>query len=215
MNVDPTAARAATPAAAAPPTASPTASPTADFQTFLTLLTTQMRNQDPLNPMESTQFVAQLATFTSVEQQIETNTRLDGLTAALTANDTGTLAAWLGKSVSALGQARYAGSPVTPTFDAPVPPGARLVVRDALGEVVSDQAYAGGTWSGHLATGRELPHGTYSFELRSAQAAGDRLLERPYFHARVQEARMSPDGPVLRLADGRSIAARDVASVRD
>ena len=63
-------------------------SPTTDFETFLTLLTTQMRNQDPLNPMESTQFVEQLATFTSVEQQIETNTKLDNLTAALTANDT-------------------------------------------------------------------------------------------------------------------------------
>ena len=48
-----------------------------DFQTFLKLLTAQMRHQDPLEPLDSTQFVAQLAAFSSVEQQIETNTKLE------------------------------------------------------------------------------------------------------------------------------------------
>ncbi len=47
-----------------------------DFQTFLTLLTTQLRNQDPLKPMDSTQFVAQLASFSAVEQQVRTNEKL-------------------------------------------------------------------------------------------------------------------------------------------
>jgi flagellar basal-body rod modification protein FlgD len=48
-----------------------------DFQTFLKLLTAQMRHQDPLEPLDATQFVAQLAAFSSVEQQIETNTKLE------------------------------------------------------------------------------------------------------------------------------------------
>ncbi|WP_185802721.1 flagellar hook capping FlgD N-terminal domain-containing protein [Pontivivens nitratireducens] len=190
-------------------------SPTTDFETFLTLLTTQMRNQDPLNPMESTQFVEQLATFTSVEQQIETNTKLDNLTAALTANDTNGLAAWLGKSVSVLGQAHYSGAPVELNFDAPPPAGARLVVRDAMGDIVADQAYSGGAWSGTLATGRDLPHGLYDFELRSAVANGDRLLAQPFVHSRVEEARMTASGPVLKLEDGRSIDADAVASIRN
>ncbi len=47
-----------------------------DFETFLKLLTTQMRNQDPLKPMDSTEFVAQLASFSAVEQQIRANDRL-------------------------------------------------------------------------------------------------------------------------------------------
>lgn len=191
------------------------AAPATDFETFLTLLTTQMRNQDPLNPMESTQFVEQLATFTSVEQQIETNAKLDNLTAALTASDTNGLAAWLGRSVSVLGQAQYRGDPVALSFDAPPPPGARLVVRDTLGELVADQPYSGGAWTGQLATGRELPAGVYDFELRSAVSSGDRLIAQPYVHSRVEEARMSPEGPILRLEDGRSIAASAVASIRD
>jgi flagellar basal-body rod modification protein FlgD len=50
-----------------------------DFNNFLTLLTTQLKNQDPLSPMDSTQFTAQLVAFTGVEQQINTNTKLDSL----------------------------------------------------------------------------------------------------------------------------------------
>ena len=49
----------------------------ADFQTFLTLLTTQMKNQDPLNPTDSTEFVAQLASFSGVEQQVRANEQLE------------------------------------------------------------------------------------------------------------------------------------------
>lgn len=55
-----------------------------DFQTFLQLLTAQMRHQDPLEPLDSTQFVAQLAAFSSVEQQIQTNAKLDLLNENLT-----------------------------------------------------------------------------------------------------------------------------------
>src|SRR5258708_3531997 len=51
----------------------------ADFNNFLTLLTTQLKNQDPLSPMDSTQFTQQLVAFTGVEQQINTNTKLDQL----------------------------------------------------------------------------------------------------------------------------------------
>src|SRR5271154_461249 len=50
-----------------------------DFNDFLTLLTTQLQNQDPLSPMDSTQFTAQLVAFTGVEQQINTNSKLDSL----------------------------------------------------------------------------------------------------------------------------------------
>src|SRR5271170_2758728 len=50
-----------------------------DFNDFLQLLTTQLQNQDPLSPMDSTQFTAQLVAFTGVEQQINTNSKLDSL----------------------------------------------------------------------------------------------------------------------------------------
>ena len=48
-----------------------------DYQSFLKLLVAEMKNQDPTKPMESTQYVAQLATFSQVEQSVQTNTKLD------------------------------------------------------------------------------------------------------------------------------------------
>ncbi|MEM9421428.1 MAG: flagellar hook capping FlgD N-terminal domain-containing protein, partial [Pseudomonadota bacterium] len=56
---------------------------TSDFNTFLQLLTAQVNNQDPLEPLDSTQFVEQLATFSALEQQINTNSQLDTITGLL------------------------------------------------------------------------------------------------------------------------------------
>jgi flagellar basal-body rod modification protein FlgD len=53
--------------------------PTVDYNSFLQLLIAQMQNQDPLNPTDSTQFVTQLATFSNVEQGVNTNSKLDQL----------------------------------------------------------------------------------------------------------------------------------------
>lgn len=52
---------------------------TVDYQSFLKLLVTQMKNQDPTKPMDSTDYVAQLATFSQVEQTVQTNSKLDQL----------------------------------------------------------------------------------------------------------------------------------------
>jgi flagellar basal-body rod modification protein FlgD len=56
-----------------------TAAPTLDYNSFLTLLMAEMKNQDPTNPMDSTQYVAQLATFSQVGQAVQTNSKLDQL----------------------------------------------------------------------------------------------------------------------------------------
>ena len=68
-----------------------------DFQNFLTLLTAQLRNQDPLNPSDSTEFVAQLAQFTSVEQLVNVNNKIDKLASALVAEGIDKYSSWIGK----------------------------------------------------------------------------------------------------------------------
>lgn len=55
------------------------AGPSLDYQAFLRLLMAEMKNQDPTNPIDSSQYVAQLASFSSVEQAIRTNSKLDAL----------------------------------------------------------------------------------------------------------------------------------------
>jgi flagellar basal-body rod modification protein FlgD len=65
------------PASAAPPTAdSPVSDPTVNKQTFLQLLVAQIKNQNPLNPTDGTQFLSQLAQFSELEQMINVNTNL-------------------------------------------------------------------------------------------------------------------------------------------
>ena len=60
-------------------TSSSVSTPTVDYNSFLQLLIAQMQNQEPLNPTDSTQFVTQLATFSNVEQGVNTNSKLDQL----------------------------------------------------------------------------------------------------------------------------------------
>ncbi|MEM9127629.1 MAG: flagellar hook capping FlgD N-terminal domain-containing protein, partial [Pseudomonadota bacterium] len=68
----------------AQPTSTPQANAlTSDFETFLLMLTAQARNQDPLEPLDSSQYASQLAQFSMVEQQVQTNDLLSSLSNAL------------------------------------------------------------------------------------------------------------------------------------
>jgi len=78
-----------------------TKSLTENYNTFLTLLTTQLKNQDPLNPMDSSQFTSQLVQFSSVEQQIQQNKNLETLISAQTANTASSAVSYIGRTVAA------------------------------------------------------------------------------------------------------------------
>src|SRR4029079_13178737 len=73
-----------------------------NFSTFLTLLTTQLKNQDPTSPMDSNQFTQQLVMYSQVEQQISTNDNLKTLITQGTSNASAMTAGYLGKKVSVL-----------------------------------------------------------------------------------------------------------------
>jgi flagellar basal-body rod modification protein FlgD len=68
-----------------------------DYQSFLRLLVAEMKNQDPTNPMDSTQYVAQLASFSQVEQSVQINSKLDQLLQASTLSQAGSL---IGRTVT-------------------------------------------------------------------------------------------------------------------
>ncbi|MBJ3778662.1 flagellar hook assembly protein FlgD [Acuticoccus mangrovi] len=82
----------------ATPTTTTEGTQTLEYDAFLRLLVTQMKNQDPLEPMSDTEYVAQLAAFSNVEQNILTNERL---AAMLTANALGDAESLVGRTITA------------------------------------------------------------------------------------------------------------------
>ena len=109
-----------------------------DFNQFLTLLTTQLKYQDPLSPMDSTQFTAQLAQFATVEQTSNLNTSMNSLLSIEKANQTASAVNYLGKTVGISGgtgaltngQAQFSYTLANPAA------ADTLTVKDAAGNVI-------------------------------------------------------------------------------
>ncbi|WBU63431.1 flagellar hook capping FlgD N-terminal domain-containing protein [Paracoccus aerodenitrificans] len=149
-----------------------------DFETFLKMLTAQIKNQDPLNPMEGSDFAVQLATFSGVEQQVQTNALLTKL-AARDGDDLVRYAGFVGKQIRTTGPVQFADKPLI--MELSPDPGAdrhRIVVIDSFGEQVAndDIGDASGLirWNGTLIDSQPLAHGTYRFRLDSY--SGETLL---------------------------------------
>ena len=214
-----TAAKKAATEAAADSAGTAAGAITGDFQTFLTLLTTQMRNQDPLKPMDSTEFVAQLASFSAVEQQIRSNDRLQGILDVLSNGSTAGLAEWIGREVRVAAKADFAGEPVEVGV-APMDGAdkAVLVVRNDFDSVVARLPVAADatevSWDGKDDMGNALAHGRYGFTLESY--AGETLIgagDGTIFSA-VQEVRVVDGAPMLVVEDGTQVPLDAVGGVR-
>jgi flagellar basal-body rod modification protein FlgD len=187
-----------------------------EYLTFLNMLTVQMRNQDPLNPMSSTDFAVQLATFSSVEQQVQTNQLL---TRIASREGFAELGHWVGMEARVAGGLWFSGDPVDLAPD-PILGADRveLVVRDAFGTEVDRRMLPaqGGDyrWQGISATGFPLPHGRYQFDLLSYQA-GDVIDVSPVAgYQRVQEVRIDNGEIRLVFPGGDLRAIQDVSGLR-
>lgn len=209
------------PSAAAPP--STTASGrkiSSDFDTFLKMLTTQIQNQDPLNPMESTEFAVQLATFSGVEQQTRTNQMLEQLSGQLGVMNMAQLAGWIGMEARVAAPAQFGGFPIAlDVSPEAVADRAVLVVTDAAGhEVMRQQTPVSGglqQWEGRDTLGGMLPHGRYSFSVESF--SGQTLIKSAPVETYqiVREARAGAGGQIDIVFDGGVTAASaSVAALR-
>ena len=191
-----------------------------DFQTFLEMLTVQMQNQDPLNPIDSSDYAVQLATFSAVEQQVLTNDLLNGLLAQLSSSSMGDLAGWVGMEARSATPVQFDGTPVALTpLPAVLADEAWLVVRDADGEEVARSPIAldGAeiTWDGAGPDGQPLPDGLYGFEVEN-HANGTLLGSTPVErYATVTEAQNIDGTPLLILEGGIPVYASEVFALRN
>ncbi len=187
-----------------------------DYLTFLNMLTVQMQNQDPLNPMASTDFAVQLATFSGVEQQVMTNQLLTSILERTALAD---LDGWVGMEARVPGLAWFDGDPVTLSPDAAAEADhATLVVRDAMGAVVDRRDLPRDSpqfaWHGIDSDGMPLPAGRYSFdmELRSGGTLVDTVPVPAY--QPVREARREGGQTVLVLTGGLMVDSAQITGLR-
>lgn len=143
-----------------------------NFQSFLSLLTTQLQNQDPLSPMDSTQFTAQLVAFTGVEQQINTNAKLDSLIGIDKGSQLTSAANFIGDTVQAPSSQLSLDASGTATqigYNLPSAASAvTITITDSTGTTVSSGS--GPTtqganivgWNGQDGNGNTLPAGAYT-----------------------------------------------------
>jgi flagellar basal-body rod modification protein FlgD len=153
-----------------------------NFNTFLTLLTTQLQNQDPLSPLDTNQFTQQLVEFASVEQQVNMNSNLQTLismqqtSASLQALQLVGANVTINSNTATLSKAT--GSPATWGFSSPSPATGAVTITSSTGQVAftgtmplsaGNQTY---TWNGQGNNGVTWPDGNYTLSINATGASG-------------------------------------------
>jgi flagellar basal-body rod modification protein FlgD len=150
-----------------------------NFSDFLSLLTTQLQNQDPTSPMDSNQFTSELVQFSSVEQQINTNTSLTQLIQLTQAGEVMQSSAMVGKQVEVQsGDLVLQNGQANVKFTAPAAEPALVSVSTDAGTKVLDTAITATkgantwTWNGKNGSGNSMPDGTYTVAVTGVNADG-------------------------------------------
>ena len=191
-----------------------------DFETFLNMLTAQARYQDPLEPLDSSEYSAQLAQFSMVEQQVQTNDLLNALAVSLGSSNMAALAGWVGMEARAAVPMQFEGQPITVS---PNPAAASdrvyLVAMNADGDEVSRREIPitsdAVTWDGLDVFGAPVPHGPYTFMVES-QLEGEVILSEPAeVYGRVVEAQSYNNDTILIFEGGTAALASAVTALRE
>jgi len=153
----------------------------ADFNMFLKMLTTQMQNQDPLDPMDTSQYTQQLVQFSQVEQSIQQTSTLKDILSSLTTQDMAQTSNFIGR------EAQFASSTAglmgdaaaTWGYNATIPVSSiTATITNASGSVVDTRTIeangASGrfSWDGKLTDGRQAPDGAYTVAFAGTDASG-------------------------------------------
>ena len=160
---------------------------------FLTMLTTQLKNQDPLSPTDSTQFTNQLVLYSQVEQQINTNSNLNKLISLQGTNQQSAAIGYIGQTVETSGTSMPLQSG-TAAFNYTLPSTAQnavVKIEDSTGTVVAQLTgkTSAGThymsWDGKNAAGTQLADGTYTIAVVANDAQGNTVSATTNTYGRV------------------------------
>ncbi|MET3924157.1 flagellar hook assembly protein FlgD [Devosia sp. 2618] len=193
-----------------------------NFDTFLSILTTQLKNQNPLDPLDTNQFTSQLVQFTGVEQQLKTNDFLETLMLSGQNSAKSDAVSYIGKQVTASGKTGELTDQNAVFWDYNAPAtvaNATVTIKNAQGQVVYNQAgslAAGpGTfrWDGKKDDGNIASNGLYTIEIKGTDLKGNTIAVNTSSVGIVTGVDFTGNVPVLTVGT-RKVTITDVTDVR-
>lgn len=190
---------------------------------FLKLMTAQLRNQDPMQPMENGEFLGQMAQFSTVNSIGEMLTELKSLSSQMAAGRLLSSGSLIGRSV--LAESSYGTLPNGGTLDGSVrltePADQTTInIRDATGQVVESMtlgpAGAGDypwSWDGKTSEGQYAPPGRYQIDV-SVTRFGKTAAVKPMLYVPIGSVSMSGQNVVLNLLSGIQLPLDNVTTIR-
>jgi flagellar basal-body rod modification protein FlgD len=193
-----------------------------NFDTFLQLLTTQLQNQDPLDPLDTNQFTQQLVEFASVEQQVDMNTNMQTLISLQQTSEATSAMQFLGANVTLSGSSATlaSGSPATWTLNSPSPAKANVTITGANGQVAftgttslnsGTQTYS---WNGQGNNGVTWPAGQYTLTVSATGANGQPVTITTQTQGTVSGVNLSQNPPQITVG-GQSYPITAVQSINN
>jgi flagellar basal-body rod modification protein FlgD len=193
-----------------------------NFDTFMQLLTTQLQNQDPLDPLDTNQFTQQLVEFASVEQQVNMNTNLQTLITMQQSSEATQAMQFLGANVTinsntaALSEAT--GSPASWSFSSPSPATGSVTVTSSTGQVAltGTVSLSAGTqsftWNGQGNNGVKWPDGNYTLAISATGANGQPVTVSTQVQGTVSAININQN-PVQVTVAGQSYPITSIQSI--
>jgi len=178
-----------------------------NYDLFLSILTTQVQNQDPLNPMDSSEYTSQLVQYSTVEQSIQTNKYLEQLVASMAANQASNYVNYLGSTVTAAG-----GTTMLEDGNANW---SYTLQEDASGTVTIKNSSGGTVYSGEVSLSKgkgtyswdgvgssgTSPDGAYTISFDLKNSAGNSILAKTEVTGTVDEVDLSGSTPYLKVGN--------------
>jgi flagellar basal-body rod modification protein FlgD len=191
-----------------------------NFQTFLTLLTTQLQNQNPLDPLDTNQFTSQLVQFASVEQELKTNDQLTTLVSLQqTAQSTQALS-FVGKTAVVDGStAALTNSSATWDLGVPTNANVNVSITNSTGQTVFSNTYAVTAgqnqafgWDGKGNDGTQWPDGKYTMTATATDSAGNTVAVSTQIQGVVNSVDLTQSPPLLSI-NGQTYTVNQIKSI--
>jgi flagellar basal-body rod modification protein FlgD len=177
-----------------------------NFQTFLTLLTTQLQNQNPLDPLDTNQFTQQLVQFAQVEQQLKSNDQLATLVSLQQTAQATQALNFVGSTAVVDGStAAMTKGSATWNLNSPKPASAHVIVTNSTGQTVFSADYtvnAGNQafqWNGKGNDGTQWPDGNYTIAVTATDASGQPATISTQIEGTVDSVDLSKTPPTVSI----------------